>query len=72
MQFDTPLDFAIKTSSQSKSLPTRTISQSHSQCSLLYRAYTTVKYLLDDLGLSKEEQRSHLKSVLEDLQAFWN
>jgi signal-transduction protein with cAMP-binding, CBS, and nucleotidyltransferase domain len=40
------------------------------QDSQLVHICTTIKYLIDHLDLPKEEQRSHLQSVLDDLQPF--
>lgn len=38
--------------------------------STLSRIYTTIKYLIDNLDLSKEERRSYLQSALDQLQAL--
>ncbi len=64
---------AINTISQLELLPTpNSASQAESPDLSLSHVYTTINYLLDNLDLPKEEQRSLLKSVLDNLQPFYS
>lgn len=54
----------------SSSSPQELERQTDSPNSILLSIYTTIKYLIDNLDLSKEERRSYLQSALDHLQTL--